>query len=65
MERLGGPGRVLRACELFRSVHRALQHQIHREHPDLSDREVMLRTAERLYQGEPRALELLRRLRQV
>jgi hypothetical protein len=61
--KMSGTERVVRSCSLFDSIKRMLSHQIHLKHPDLSERELRIRVAERMYCAEPETLKLLKKMR--
>ena len=61
--KMSGTERVVRSCSLFDFAKRMLAHQIFLKNPDLSEREIRIRVAERMYCAEPEVLKLLDRMR--
>ncbi len=64
LDRMTGTERVARTCELFDGVVAMLEHQIRQEDPDISEREMRLRTSEILYLNDEGAQRLLRMARE-
>lgn len=65
IRKMGPMGRVQRTCSLFQSIVGMIRHQIELENPGLSEREVRIRAAERMYASEPEVLKLLERARHL
>lgn len=65
IHKMGPLGRVRRTCDLYASITRMLRHQIELQHPGLSERDVRIKVAERIYAGEPETLKLLERAKKL
>ncbi len=63
LDRMTGPQRVARTCELLEGVMAMIEHQVRQEDPEVSDRELKLRTAEILYLNDPETQRLLQLMR--
>lgn len=65
LDQLSGPERVAHAFGLFEGTVAAIEHQIRLEHPEISDRELRLRTAEILYVNDSETQRLLKLVRDL
>src|SRR4051794_17943323 len=55
----GGAGRLQRAFSLYAEMRAMLEYQVRKRHPELSDREVMIKVARRMYLSDTAAQRLL------
>lgn len=65
IRQMGGMGRVQRTCSLFGTVYRMIRHQVTKENPGLSERQIRIKVARVLYQSDPNAQKLLDRAEQL
>jgi hypothetical protein len=57
--KVGGAGRLRRTFSLYAEIRRMIEFQIQRKHPELNDREIQRRTAQRMYLSDDAAQRLL------
>ncbi|SRR5579883_354788 len=57
--RVGGAGRLRRTFSLYADIRRMIEFQIQKKYPELEDREVQRRTAQRMYLSDDAAQRLL------
>ena len=60
---MSGTERVMRSCSMFDFVKRMVAHQVHLASPDLGEREIRIKVAERMYCADFETLRLIERLR--
>ena len=56
---VGGAARIRRTASLYESFRRILEHQVRKSNTGLSDREVMIKAARRMYLSDKAAQRLL------
>ena len=59
---MGPQARVMRTCSLYTSVKNMLAHQIRSENKNISDFELKIQVARRMYLSDPKAQALLNQL---
>lgn len=60
IHQMGGTGRVARACGMYHEMHAMLSHRISCQYPNLTERQVRIKVAERMYLSDSQALQLLK-----